>query len=198
MKVLILFAHPAFQKSFTNRTLVEDIEKIEGVTFHDLYETYPEFDIDLEKEKELLANHDCIIFHHPFFWYSTPAILKEWQDIVLEHGWAFGTNGTALKGKLFFNVLTAGAAPQAYTTEGIQNHTINQLLSPLRQTATFCNMIPLPPFVVFGTHAINEEELDNYKFNYHQLLKRIVNDRIDLDEIKKHETLNEYLRGEDR
>lgn len=27
---------------------------------------------------------------HPFYWYSTPALLKEWQDLVLEHGWAYG------------------------------------------------------------------------------------------------------------
>jgi len=40
-----------------------------------------------------------IVFHHPFYWYSSPAILKEWQDLVLEYGFAYGHEGTALRGK---------------------------------------------------------------------------------------------------
>ena len=103
MKVLILFAHPAFQKSRSNRLLVKDLDKIEGVTFHDLYEMYPDFNIDIKHEKKLCEVNDVIIFQHPFFWYSTPAILKEWQDLVLEHGWAYGSEGKALENKLFFN-----------------------------------------------------------------------------------------------
>ena len=67
MKVLILFAHPAFQKSRSNSYMVKDLNKIEGVTFHDLYESYPEFDIDIDQEKKLCEEHDCIIFQHPFF-----------------------------------------------------------------------------------------------------------------------------------
>ena len=66
-KILILFAHPAFQKSRANKQLVAGIDKIEGVTFHDLYQHYPEFDIDVAREQELLMQHDIIVFHHPFF-----------------------------------------------------------------------------------------------------------------------------------
>ena len=91
--ILILFAHPALEKSRVNRVLIRDIPGIEGVTFHDLYETYPDFDIDVAREQELLLAHDTIVLHHPFFWYSTPAMLKEWQDLVLEHGWAYGSGG---------------------------------------------------------------------------------------------------------
>ena len=61
MKVLILFAHPAFQKSRSNRFMVKDLDKIEGVTFHDLYESYPDYNIDIEYEKKLCENHDVII-----------------------------------------------------------------------------------------------------------------------------------------
>ena len=38
--------------------------------------------------------HDVVIFQFPLFWYSTPPILKQWQDIVLEYGWAYGEGGT--------------------------------------------------------------------------------------------------------
>ncbi len=73
-----------------NRVLVQRVRDLPGVTFHDLYEEYPEFDIDLHREQRLLLDHDVIIFQHPLFWHSTPAILREWQDLVLEHGWAYG------------------------------------------------------------------------------------------------------------
>jgi glutathione-regulated potassium-efflux system ancillary protein KefG len=196
-KILILFAHPAFHKSFSNQVLVEDINKINGITFHDLYEEYPEFDIDVEREKELLSHHDCIIFHHPFFWYSTPAILKEWQDLVLEHGWAFGTGGDKLRGKLFFNTITVGGPKEAYTRDGMQNNTIRELIAPLKQTAVFCNMVPLPPFVVYGTHAIEKEELQAYKNSYHRLLKNIVADKIDIKKMDTYESLLEYINEEE-
>ena len=58
MKVLILFAHPAFDKSRVNRLMVKGLSEIEGVTFHDLKQSYQEFCIDEEREQELLENHD--------------------------------------------------------------------------------------------------------------------------------------------
>jgi glutathione-regulated potassium-efflux system ancillary protein KefG len=197
MKVLILFAHPAFHKSKVNKILVDGLSELEGVTFHDLYEHYPEFDIDVKEEQKLLSEHDCIIFQHPIFWYSTPAILKEWQDLVLEHGWAFGSEGNALKEKLFFCTLTAGGPEQAYQVGGYHNHTLNQLLAPLKQTATLCKMIPLPPFVVHGTHAMETDEVLDHKNDYFTLLKTIVDDKLDLDRVSKLNYLNHYLIKEE-
>jgi glutathione-regulated potassium-efflux system ancillary protein KefG len=78
MKILVLFAHPAFHKSKVNRILVDGLSEMKGVTFHDLYQEYPEMDIDVKREQELVSQHDVILFQFPLFWYSTPAILKEW------------------------------------------------------------------------------------------------------------------------
>ena len=46
-RVLVLFAHPAFQKSRIHRELVVAARRVDGVTFHDLYEAYPDFDVDV-------------------------------------------------------------------------------------------------------------------------------------------------------
>ena len=67
--------------------------RLRGVTFHDLYELYPDFDVQVEQEQELLISHDMIILQHPFYWYSCPPLLKQWIDLVLEHGWAYGKEG---------------------------------------------------------------------------------------------------------
>ena len=98
-RVLIQFAHPALQKSRINRRLIAAVQNLENVTINDLYEEYPDFFVNVKREQQLLINHDIIIFQHPFYWYSCPALVKQWQDLVLEHGFAFGTSGTKLNGK---------------------------------------------------------------------------------------------------
>jgi glutathione-regulated potassium-efflux system ancillary protein KefG len=52
-----LFAHPAFQKSRVHRLLREGVRDLPGVSFHDLYEAYPDLDIDVEEEQRLLLEH---------------------------------------------------------------------------------------------------------------------------------------------
>jgi len=193
MKILILFAHPAFHKSRVNKILLDGLSDIPGVTLHDLYETYPEFDIDIKKEQKLLSQHDCIVFHYPFFWYSTPSILKEWQDLVLEHGWAYGKEGDALKGKLFFNTITTGGPQEVYQTDKGHHHTIIDLISPIIQTASLCGMIKLPPFVVHGTLAIEKDEILSHRSDYFQILKLITQDEFNIEDTVKYDYLNEYL-----
>ena len=198
MKILILFAHPAFHKSRVNKALVDGLSDHKGVTFHDLYDHYPELDIDAKHEQKLLSEHEVIIFHYPLFWYSTPAILKEWQDLVLEHGWAYGSKGKALKGKLFFCAITTGGPELAYQEGRFHNHTLNQFLAPIKQTALLCKMIPLPPFVVYGTHAMETDSLLDYRNNYFELLQELIDERIDIEEIRKLDYLNEYLIREEK
>ena len=58
-QVLILFAHPALQKSRVNRRLRQEVMDLPGVTFHDLYEAYPQLDVDAAREQALLEAHDA-------------------------------------------------------------------------------------------------------------------------------------------
>lgn len=190
-KILILFAHPALEKSRINKKLVNRINKVEGITFHDLYEKYPKFDINIEREKELLLAHDIVIFQHPFFWYSCPPLLKQWIDLVLEHGWAYGSKGTALTGKRGLNVITTGGGEQAYAKEGMNGHTIWEFLAPFRQTFSLCKMIPLPPFVVHGTHRLEGEEIDKYAESYVSIVESLRDEKYDLATLQNARYLND-------
>ncbi|NQU51383.1 MAG: NAD(P)H-dependent oxidoreductase [Bacteroidetes bacterium] len=192
-KILVLFAHPAFQKSRINKILIQDIDAMEGITFHDLYQAYPEMDIDVKSEQQLIEEHDVIIFHHPFYWYSAPAILKEWQDLVLQHGWAYGSHGESLKDKMFLQVLTAGGEQKAYCKKGYNRFTIRQLLTPFEQTANLCKMIYLPPFVVHGTHSISKEEVLKHRNNYMDLLSGLRDEKINIDDLMTKEYFNEFF-----
>jgi glutathione-regulated potassium-efflux system ancillary protein KefG len=191
--VLILFAHPALQKSRVNRVLIEGVRGLPGVTLHDLYEQYPDFDIDVPREQGLLLDHEVIVFQHPFFWYSTPAILKEWQDLVLEHGWAYGREGTALHGKTFLSAITTGGRDVAYQREGYNRFTIAELLAPIQQTARLCGMQVLPPFVAHGTHGMKEDEIARHARDWRRIVEALRDGRVDREAARSQNRLNADL-----
>ena len=193
-KILILFAHPAFKRSTINAALRESVEPLEGVTFHDLYASYPDFLIDVPHEQHLCESHDIIIFQHPFYWYSTPAIVKEWFDLVLEHAWAYGTSGNALKGKITFEALTAGGSKENYNANGINLFTIRELTTPFRATANLCGMDWLPPFAVLGIHqGLPDRELVHHAEDYRRTIIALRDNRVDLDRARDNDLLNQDL-----
>lgn len=172
-RVLILFAHPALEKSRCNTRLAQAVQSLPGVTFNDLYQEYPDLDIDVAREQRLLVDHDVVVMQHPFYWYSTPSMLKEWQDLVLEHGWAYGRGGTALRGKLLLTAMTTGGSEEAYSTAGHNRYTIRQFLLPIERTAILCGMTYLPPFVVPGTHSRKEHEMLQYADDYRRVVEAL-------------------------
>jgi glutathione-regulated potassium-efflux system ancillary protein KefG len=192
-RILLLFAHPALDKSRVHTRLIKQVRNLEGVTFHDLYELYPDFDIDVRKEQQLLLTHDVICFQHPFYWYSGPALIKQWQDLVLEHGWAYGSNGNMLAGRRIFNAISCGGSREAYSQAGRNRFTIPQLLAPIEQTAVLCKMQYMPPFVLHGTHKLNNADIDMLAIQYQQLLTALVLDRIQENEWKNVTYLNELV-----
>ena len=195
-KILILFGHPAFRRSTINAALREAVETLDGVTFHDLYARYPDFLIDVSQEQQLCENHDIIIFQHPFYWYSTPAIVKEWFDLVLEHAWAYGSTGTALAGKITFQALTAGGALEDYRAHGLNRYTIRELTRPYEATANLCGMKWLPPFGVLGIHrGLPDAERDRHARQYRRTLMALRDDQLDLDKARRYELLNEDLEA---
>ena len=195
-RILILFAHPRFEKSRANRALLENIEEQEEVTLNDLYEQYPDFNIDVPREKELLLAHQIVIWHHPFYNYGAPALLKQWIDLVLEYGWAHGERGDFLKNKVIFNALTSGGTREVYSSSGYNRFTVQEFLIPFNQTATLCKMIYLPPFAVQGTHLLTAEALGRYAGLYRALLDRLAKGEFDVEAMKRFSFLNDWLLEE--
>jgi glutathione-regulated potassium-efflux system ancillary protein KefG len=192
-KILILFAHPVLHKSRINSKILRAIEPIQGITVRHLYELYSDFHIDVKQEQELLLEHDIIVWQHPFYWYSAPAIIKEWIDLVLEHGFAYGREGVALKGKAIFNAITTGGTLEAYSEQGRNTHTINQFLAPYKQTARLCNMTYLPPFVIHGTHLLNDDKIKDFVDEYKSILIGLRDGIFDTNRLDKLTYLNDIL-----
>ncbi len=189
--VLVLFAHPAFHRSRVNRAMRDVVP--DGVRVRDLYEAYPEFDVDVGREQALLEAHDVVVLQHPFYWYSTPALVKQWLDLVLEHGWAYGSGGTALAGKWMLSALTAGGRESSYRPDGSNRFTIRQLLAPLEQTARLCGMQWLPPFVVHGTHLLDDAGIRRHADDYRRLLTVLRDGDLELDAVRDLARLNDVL-----
>ena len=142
------------------------LDGVEGVTIHDLYEAYPDFEVDVAREQELLVAHDTVVLQHPLYWYSTPPLVKQWEDLVLEHGWAYGSEGTALRGKRAASAVSAGGREEAYRADGRNRYTIQEFLRPLEATWRLCGVEPLAPFIVHGTHRLSGADLDDEARRY--------------------------------
>jgi glutathione-regulated potassium-efflux system ancillary protein KefG len=183
-RVLVLFAHPAFERSRVHRRLASAARAQANVTFHDLYESYPDFDVDVRREQALLVAHDLIVLQHPFYWYSTPPLVKQWIDLVLEHGWAYGEGGTALHGKRLLSAISAGGREDSYHAGGSNRFTVNELLAPIAQTARLCGVEYLPPFVLYGTHAYGDDEIARAAESYGRVLAALRDGRIDVDALR--------------
>ena len=193
-KILILFAHPAIKRSKINAALREAVENIEGITYHDLYASYPDFHIDVVHEQRLCETNDIIVFQHPFYWYSTPAIFKEWMDLVLEHNWAYGSTGRALEGKTTFQALTAGGDSRTYHKKGSNLFSIKEFTAPFRATANLCRMEWLPPFAVLGVHrGLSAEELYRHAEEYRRIVIALRDDNLDFKKASKQDLLNQNL-----
>jgi glutathione-regulated potassium-efflux system ancillary protein KefG len=194
-RVLVLFAHPALERSRVNRRLAEAVTGLPDVTVHDLYEAYPDFDVDVEREQALLVAHDVLVVQHPFYWYSTPALVKQWEDLVLEHGWAYGSGGTALHGKLWVQAVTTGGRDTAYRTDGHNRFTMRQLLAPLEQTARLCGMTFLAPFVVHGTHLMTPQDIAAHASAYRRLVEALRAGTLDVPAAQRAARLDPGLDG---
>ena len=169
--VLVVFAHPALEKSRVNRRLAAAVQALDGVTFHDLYEAYPDFDVDIRHEQALLEAHDVVVLQHPFFWYSVPPLLKQWIDLVLEHGWAYGSEGTALVGKCVLSAISTGGREEAYRHGGHNRFTIRELLAPIEQTFVLCGMRYLEPLVVHGAHGMARAQIEAQAERYRRAIE---------------------------
>jgi putative NADPH-quinone reductase len=192
--VLILLAHPRIDRSEANVALADAARDVDGVTLVDLYAEYPTFDIDVEREQQRLLDHDVIVFQHPVYWYSSPALLKEWQDLVLEHGFAYGAGGTTLQDKILLNAVTVGGARDVYSRDRGYRLELRDFFAPFEQTALLCRMRYLPPFVLYAAgHAVEDGRLTTHIDDYRRLLAALVEDRLDLDRAEREPTLSESL-----
>ncbi|MEM8570926.1 MAG: NAD(P)H-dependent oxidoreductase [Pseudomonadota bacterium] len=189
-RLLLIYAHPGQRTSRANRAMYEKARAIEGVTRVDLYATYPRYDIDVDREQRRLLESDVILFQFPLFWYSIPSLLKEWIDLVLEHGFAYGAGGDRLSCKTLMLAITAAGPADAYRPSGYQHYALRTFLTPLEQTARLCQMTFPAPYVLHGAlDAAETGEVAAHVEGYASLLRSIRDDSYDFHAAVERETV---------
>jgi putative NADPH-quinone reductase len=163
--VLIILAHPNFNKSFANKTIIEELQNsnldIEIRKIHDLY---PDYKIDAKAEQEALLRNQTIVFQYPIYWYNMPAILKHWFDVVFGYQFAYGSKGNKLKNKNFVPSFTVGAPEKEYHTLGEHHFRVYEFCKNLEQTAYYAQMNYIDPIYFHGTSlaaGYTEDEVKN-------------------------------------
>lgn len=162
-KVLVILAHPDLKNSIVNQAWKRKAEECkEKVLIHDLYMEYPDYNIDVKKEKELLEKFENIILQFPFYWYSSPPLLKKWIDEVLEYGWAYGDDENVeykLKNKKIGLAVTVGGPEDEYKKDGLVSYTMDDLLSPFKATINYVGAVHRGNFILFDAVPETEKEI---------------------------------------
>ncbi|WP_338060962.1 NAD(P)H-dependent oxidoreductase, partial [Streptomyces niveiscabiei] len=170
-RTLVVLAHPRLSESRVNAALVHALREEENITVNDLYAWYPGFRIDVPHEQRLLLDHDHVVLQFPLYWYSMPALLKEWLDVVLTRGWAYGPGSSALHGKTLRLAISTGSTAEAYRPDGAHRHTIGDLLKPMEAWARPTGMKLAESLVVHGAgRGLDDETLTGHAKRYREVL----------------------------
>jgi putative NADPH-quinone reductase len=174
-KTLILLFHPHFEDSRANRALTDAARTVPGAEIVDMQALYPDGRIDIDREVTRLLEADRIVFQFPVQWYSTPPLLKSWQDAVLTRMFyiAFETEGARLAGRALLVVATAGNVPEAYTPQGANLFPLRDLLKPLQATANRCGLAWAEPFLIYNSRKADDEALRAAGEHYANRLGRL-------------------------
>ena len=177
-RLLVLYAHATPHLSRVNRRLADCARQVDGVYLHDLYETYPDFYIDVARERALVAQAEVLVFLHPLQWYAAPALMKEWVDCVLAESWARGAGGAentggALHGKRYWLVATTGGGAEEYAVGARHGLPFAHYLAPFEQTAALCGMAWIAPHILHAAHAVDAATVDAHVVRFGALLQQL-------------------------
>lgn len=171
---VLIYAHPYPSRSRAGRALLEAVADLPELEVRSLYALYPDFDIDVRAEQAALTRAGLVIWQAPLHWYGVPSLLGAWFERVLAHGWAYGENGGALRGKSALWVTTTGAPAEDYRPGGIHGYPFESFVPAIAQTARFCGMRWVdPPVVVHGAHRISSADLRTMAHQYRLRLEAL-------------------------
>jgi len=160
MKTLVIVIHPDIESSAINKRWIEELKKSpDRYTVHQLYEAYPDERINVPAEQELVEQYSKIVFQFPFYWFSSPPLLKKWFDEVLTYGWAYGsTSGYRVSGKKIALAVSAGVDEHEYSQGERYKYTLAELTRPFELTFEYVKADYKPLFAYYGIELNSSDE----------------------------------------
>lgn len=171
-KILVVVAHPNIDNSLANSRWLTELSKYpDRFTVHQLYQQYPDFQIDIAREQVLIEQHSALILQFPIYWFSSPPLLKKWIDDVFSYGWAYG-GGNKLQDKPMGLAVTAGATAESYQGKD----SLENMLAPFKATIYYVNGNAVPTFAVYGVgYGLTQQGLKESAESYVQHLNNLLN-----------------------
>ncbi|EAD5766332.1 TPA: NAD(P)H-dependent oxidoreductase [Listeria innocua] len=168
MKTLVIIAHPNIENSRVNRVWKEALLKsTEELAIHELYEVYPNWDIDVAFEQQQLQNYDKVIIQFPFYWYSYPPLLKKWFDDVFSYGWAYGSKGDKMAGKKLALAISIGDKKYNYKEDAPIGYSLDTLLTPFLATINHIRADYRGAHTIYGSSfEVTDEEIVENAYVY--------------------------------
>ena len=161
--VLVVSGHPDSKNSIATKTIMEEVGKtLPGAELLYLDAAYPDFKIDVDKERQRVRNADIIVLQYPIYWYTPPAIMKRWQEEVFVFGFAHDAKGGLLGGKKLLLSMTSGAPESQYRLGGRMSYPMELFQIPLQQFAKLCGM-DFAGMVYTGGYNLGRREAERTK-----------------------------------
>lgn len=177
MKTLVIVSHPTFAQSSVIRTLKQVADSHPGATVRHLESLYGDDPARIAVAQEQVAHEgvDRVVYLFPIHWFNLTPMLKSYLNIVWTYGWAFGPEGTALRGKAMQVVVSAGADAHTYSHQGLIRSTMDEVLTPMKASALYVGMRYLPPLAFHGMMGADEATLAKARSAFAQCLAAPVN-----------------------
>ncbi len=158
-KILVIAGHPDYKSSVANKAILNEFHQlVPSADIVYLDAEYPDFNIDVAREQKRLVEADTVVFEFPFWWYSAPSLMRRYFELVLSHGFAYGSTGTALHGKKVVFSFTAGAPETAYSPEGYQHFMMQQFIPQFRALSNLCGLEWQEPVISFGMMLLDPDD----------------------------------------
>ena len=168
LTTVLLLAHPDFAASRANRALLAGLNDLPDLETTELYALYPDGKIDVAVERQRVLRADRLVLQFPLQWYSTPPLLKYWQDAVLTPLFYMEPDIAALTAGLpVLAATTTGGPLVSYQPGGM---TINELFAPLRATARKCGWLWQAPFAVHDVRNLDDATLSRAAEDYRSIV----------------------------
>ena len=107
------------------------------------------------------------------YWFSSPALLKEWFDVILAPGFAHAGE-YKLKDKSFAIAISCGGAEKEFCETGKDKKTVEEFLFPFSITANYVKMNYKKAFITYETETtLSEATLNRYAQDYVKYIKEL-------------------------
>jgi len=172
------FSHPNQDKSIVNKMILEKIKELKtDLEIRNLDQLYPDFNIDVPIEQNILRQTDKIILLFPVYWVGMPSLLTHWREKVFLKEFAYtdpySNKVSELKDKDLIVIMTLGAPESAYSKDGFIQENFSQYTKWIEAMALFTEMKLQKIYPFFRSNITDKQDISILDKRVNDFVKEI-------------------------